>query len=179
MYSLRTFLLIVYFTGSIGAHSAAASCLINPNLNTNAACTNLWQNDNSTSSGFASKPAGSTQTSNATTPPKSQADSVNSGFQTKPGGQIATSNASTPQTTVPAPPMSPILKYLVMARDSKMSITQREAALLSAQSELGQLSVIDQATYAQFIAATRRRLVVDIFLAGQGQVQVAVPAQAK
>lgn len=179
MYSLRTFLLIVYFTGSIGAHSAAASCLINPNLNTNAACTNLWQNDNSTSSGFASKPAGSTQTSNATTPPKSQADSVNSGFQTKPGGQIATSNAATPQTTVPAPPMSPILKYLVMARDSKMSITQREAALLSAQSELGQLSVIDQATYAQFIAATRRRLVVDIFLAGQGQVQVAVPAQAK
>ena len=179
MYSLRTFLLIVYFTGSIGAHSAAASCLINPNLNTNAACTNLWQNDNSTSSGFASKPAGSTQTSNATTPPKSQADSVNSGFQTKPGGQIATSNAATLQTTVPAPPMSPILKYLVMARDSKMSITQREAALLSAQSELGQLSVIDQATYAQFIAATRRRLVVDIFLAGQRQVQVAVPAQAK
>ncbi len=179
MYSLRTFLLIVYFTGSVGAHSAAVSCLINPNLNTNAACTNLWQNDNSTSSGFASKPAGSTQTSNATTPPKSQADSVNSGFQTKPGGQIATSNAATPQTTVPAPPMSPILKYLVMARDSKMSITQREAALLSAQSELGQLSVIDQATYAQFIAATRRRLVVDIFLAGQRQVQVAVPAQAK
>ena len=179
MYSLRTFLLIVYFTGSIGAHSAAASCLINPNLNTNAACTNLWQNDNSTSSGFASKPAGSTQTSNATTPPKSQADSVNSGFQTKPGGQIATSNASTPQTTVPAPPMSPILKYLVMARDSKMSITQREAALLSAQSELGQLSLTDQATYAQFIAATRRRLVVDIFLAGQGQVQVDVPAQTK
>ena len=75
--------------------------------------------------------------------------------------------------------MSPILKFLVMARDSKMSITQREAALLSAQSELGQLSLTDQATYAQFIATTRRRLVVDIFLAGQGQVQVHVPAQAK
>ena len=75
--------------------------------------------------------------------------------------------------------MSPILKFLVMARNSKMSITQREAALLSAQSELGQLSVTDQATYAEFIAATRRRLVVDIFLAGQGQVQVDVPAQTK
>ena len=179
MYSLRTFVLIGYFSISIGAHSAAASCLIIASVNTNATLANLWQNDNSTSSGFASKPAGSTQTSNVTTPPQSQADSVNSGFQTKPGGQIATSNAATPQTTVPAPPMSPILKFLVMARDSKMSITQREAALLSAQSELGQLSLTDQATYAQFIATTRRRLVVDIFLAGQGQVQVHVPAQAK
>ncbi len=75
--------------------------------------------------------------------------------------------------------MSPILKYLVMARDSKMSITQREAALLSAQSELGKLSLTDQAAYGQFIAATQRRLVVDIFLAGQGQVQVDVPAQTK
>lgn len=179
MYSLRTFVLIGYFSISIGAHSAAASCLIIASVNTNATLANLWQNDNSTSSGFASKPAGSTQTSNVTTPPQSQADSVNSGFQTKPGGQIATSNAATPQTTVPAPPMSPIFKYLVMARDSKMSITQREAALLSAQSELGQLSLTDQATYAQFIATTRRRLVVDIFLAGQGQVQVDVPAQTK
>jgi hypothetical protein len=179
MYSLRTFVLIGYFSISIGAHSAAASCLIIASVNTNATLANLWQNDNSTSSGFASKPAGSTQTSNVTTPPQSQADSVNSGFQTKPGGQIATSNAATPQTTVPAPPMSPILKFLVMARDSKMSITQREAALLSAQSELGQLSLTDQATYAQFIATTRRRLVVDIFLAGQGQVQVDVPAQTK
>jgi len=179
MYSLRTFVLIGYFSISIGAHSAAASCLIIASVNTNATLASLGQNDNSTSSGFASKPAGSTQTSNAKTPPKSQADSINSGFQTKPGGQIATSNAAMPQTTVPAPPMSPILKFLVMARDSKMSITQREAALLSAQSELGQLSVTDQATYAQFIAATRRRLVVDIFLAGQGQVQVDVPAQTK
>lgn len=179
MYSLRTFVLIGYFSISIGAHSAAASCLIIASVNTNATLANLWQNDNSTSSGFASKPAGSTQTSNATTPPQSQADSVNSGFQTKPGGQIATSNTATPQTIVPAPPMSPILKFLVMARDSKMSITQREAALLSAQSELGQLSLTDQATYAQFIATTRRRLVVEIFLAGQGQVQVDVPAQAK
>ena len=179
MYSLRTFVLIGYFSISIGAHSAAASCLIIASVNTNATLANLWQNDNSTSSGFASKPAGSTQTSNVTTPPQSQADSVNSGFQTKPGGQIATSNAATPQTTVPAPPMSPIIKFLVMARDSKMSITQREAALLSAQSELGQLSLTDQATYAQFIATTRRRLVVDIFLAGQGQVQVDVPAQTK
>jgi hypothetical protein len=179
MYSLRTFVLIGYFSISIGAHSAAASCLIIASVNTNATLANLWQNDNSTSSGFASKPAGSTQTSNVTTPPKSQADSVNSGFQTKPGGQIATSNTATPQTIVPAPPMSPILKFLVMARDSKMSITQREAALLSAQSELGQLSLTDQATYAQFIATTRRRLVVEIFLAGQGQVQVDVPAQAK
>lgn len=179
MYSLRTFVLIGYFSISIGAHSAAASCLIIASVNTNATLANLWQNDNSTSSGFASKPAGSTQTSNATTPPQSQADSVNSGFQTKPGGQIATSNTATPQTIAPAPPMSPILKFLVMARDSKMSITQREAALLSAQSELGQLSLTDQATYAQFIATTRRRLVVEIFLAGQGQVQVDVPAQAK
>ena len=179
MYSLRTFVLIGYFSISIGAHSAAASCLIIASVNTNTTLASLGQNDNSTSSGFASKPAGSTQTSNATTPPKSQADSVNTGFQTKPGGQIATSNAATPQTTVPAPPMSPILKYLVMARDSKMSITQREAALFSAQSELGKLSVTDQATYAQLIAATRRRLVVDIFLAGQGQVQVDVPAQTK
>ena len=179
MYSLRTFVLIGYFSISIGAHSAAASCLIIASVNTNTTLASLGQNDNSTSSGFASKPAGSTQTSNATTPPKSQADSVNTGFQTKPGGQIATSNAATPQTTVPAPPMSPILKYLVMARDSKMSITQREAALFSAQSELGKLSVTDQATYAQLIAATRRRLVVDIFLAGQGQVQVDMPAQAK
>jgi hypothetical protein len=179
MYSLRTFVLIGYFSISIGAHSAAASCLIIASVNTNATLANLWQNDNSTSSGFASKPAGSTQTSNVTTPPKSQADSVNSGFQTKPGGQIATSNTATPQTIAPAPPMSPILKFLVMARDSKMSITQREAALLSAQSELGQLSLTDQATYAQFIATTRRRLVVEIFLAGQGQVQVDVPAQAK
>ena len=179
MYSLRTFVLIGYFSISIGAHSAAASCLINPNLNTNAACTNLWQNDNSISSGFASKPAGSTQTSNATTPPKSQADSVNTGFQTKPGGQIATSNSATPHAAVPAPPMSPMLKYLVMARNTTISFAQREVALVSAQSELSKLPATDQATYAQFIAATRRRLVVDIFLAGQGQVQIDVPAQTK
>jgi len=153
--------------------------MIIASVNTNATLASLGQIDNSTSSGFASKPAGSTQTSNATTPPKSQADSVNAGFQTKPGGQIATSNAATPQTTVPAPPMSPILKYLVMARDSKMSITQREASLLSAQSELSKLPATDQETYAQLIAATQRRLVVDIFLAGQGQVQVNMPAQAK
>ena len=179
MYSLHTFVLIGYFSISIGAHSAAASCLIIAGANMNATLACLWQNDNSTSSGFSSKPAGSTQTSNATTPPKSQADSINSGFQTKPGGQIATSNAAMPHAAVPAPPMSPILKFLVMARDSKMSITQREAALVSAQSELSKLPATDQATYAQFISATRRRLVVDIFLAGQGQVQIDVPAQTK
>jgi hypothetical protein len=179
MYSLRTFVLIGYFSISIGAHSAAASCLIIASVNTNATLANLWQNDNSTSSGFASKPAGSTQTSNAATPPKSQADSVNTGFQTKPGGQIATSNSATPHAAVPAPPMSPMLKNLVMARNTTISFAQREAALVSAQSELSKLPATDQATYAQLISATRRRLVVDIFLAGQGQVQVDIPAQAK
>ncbi len=179
MYSLRAFLLIGSVSICVAPLRDKATCMAHASAIVNTIHSCASQNDNSSGSGFASKPAGSTPINTAPintlpikTPPahapNSQPNSPASGFQTKPGGQTASSNPAPQRPAISATPMSSLLQSLLVARNANTSFAQREAALTLAQSQLTSLPLADQASYAELVAASRRRLVVDMFLAGQG-----------
>lgn len=174
MYSLRAFLLIGSLSICVAPLRDKATCMAHASAIVNTIHSRASQNDNSSGTGFASKPAGSTPIN--TLPinippahaPNSQPNSPASGFQTKPGGQTAPSNPAPQRPAISATPMSSLLQSLLVARNANTSFAQREAALTLAQSQLTSLPLADQASYAELVAASRRRLVVDMFLAGQG-----------
>ena len=175
MYSLRAFLLI----GSLGICVAPlrdkATCMAHASAIVNTIHSRASQNDNSSGSGKVNSVTTHSRDINTlpiNTPPahapNSQPNSPASGFQTKPGGQTAPSNPAPQRPAISATPMSSLLQSLLVARNANTSFAQREAALTLAQSQLTSLPLADQASYAELVAASRRRLVVDMFLAGQG-----------
>lgn len=181
MYSLPLFLLVGSF--AVGVYSAHAAAYAQPQWLASARAhrSSAFQNGTSNTGAFSSQPGGSTPS-----PSQQQAPMAKPApFQSKAGGQSIPSNSpptpsatSTPNISAP-PPTSPILASLVKARDIKLSLVDRAAALARAQSEMNTLPAADQAAYLELINASRQRLVVDTFLVHSGQVQHTIPAKTK